>query len=77
MAFFNRRGGGGRGRGGKNFNSRNPNKIFRTNSNRPGGIRKNQDFSQKPLRATNRPLNKRSQRGRRVNKKIIYDFVQS
>ena len=66
MPFNNRR--GGRGRGGKNFNNRNPNKFFRRNPNRPGGIRKDfQDFGNRPpLRPTNRPLNKRTRGGRRV-----------
>lgn len=69
MAFFKKRGGNRGGRGGNNnFNSRNPNKVFRRNPNHPGGIRKNsggQDNSEKPFRS-NRPLNKRNFRGRRV-----------
>ena len=65
MAFFNRR---GRGRGGNNFNTRNPNQMFRRNANRPGGIRKDfQEFSNKPsFRPNTGPLNKRSRRGRGV-----------
>lgn len=66
MAFFNKRGGRGRGRGGKSFNNRNPNKPFSRNPDRPGGIRKTNSYPSKPFRAPNdRPFNKRSQRGSR------------
>lgn len=66
MPFYNRRG-RGRGRGGKDFNDNNPNKLFRRNVNRPGGIRKDfqeEEFSNKPLRNTNRPPFKSKRRGR-------------